>query len=237
MRLRPTIAVLSILAVVAIGVGVLAVRRSGAESVAIKSSATPSRKAAQLHASRSAIARITGAQARANAVARAGRTQYRKEIGGFVQRQTARGVARNTALVAAVQAGRLGVARSLATSLLYRANHISHIEIVKGGKSIVRVGKDFVVGAKPIALRGGATLDVSIQDVIGFVRLLHRRTGAQVIVHGRGARVSSSLPAADNMSLPAKGAVTVAGHRYHASSFATTGLLGEPLSVWVLTRG
>ncbi|MCW3064335.1 MAG: hypothetical protein JWN32_1507, partial [Solirubrobacterales bacterium] len=153
-----------------------------------------------------------------------------------------RGVARNAALMAALQTGRLGVARSIATSLLYRANHISHIEIVQAGRSIVSVGKGFVVGAKPIALRGrgGASfgmLHVSIQDVIGFVRLLHRRTGADVIVRGQGGRIESSLPPANGLSLPARGAVSVSGRRYHTSSFSTTGLLGEQLSVWVLSRG
>jgi hypothetical protein len=249
MRFRPTIAILSILVVMAVGVGILAVHRSTRGSVAIKSSTANAHlsaharaRAAEIQASRTAIARIPSSQGRADAVARQGRSQYRSEIGGFQQRAAARGVARNTALIAALQASRLPLARSIATSLLYRANHISHIEIVRGGQSIVSVGKGFVVGAQPVGLRTrrGAslgTLEVSIQDVIGFVRLLHRRTGADVIVRGNGGRVSSSIQAGFGASLPSRGAVTLAGRRYHVASFSVAGLLGEPLTVWVLSRG
>ena len=236
MRFRPTLATLAIVVVAATGVALL-VARSGTDAVAIRPSAT-SLRAASLRASRTAIARIPNSQRRANAVARLARSQYRSEIGGRVQRATARGVAHNAALLAALAANRLGGARGIATSLLYRANHVSHIEVVRGGKSLVSVGKGFVVGAVGVPLRANlGTVDVSIQDVIGFVRLLHRRTGAEVIVRGNGGRVSSSLRAADATNLPASGAVSVAGRRYHASSFRASGLLGEPLSIWVLTRG
>jgi hypothetical protein len=249
MLLRPSIT-LPLAVVIAAGGGTaLALHSSGSKaSTGQPSSATVhtshsatshvSKRHATNLASRHQIARISGAQSRADAVIRAGRKQYRTETGGSVQRTVARRAAANSALLAALRSGNLAQARSVATSLLYRADHISRIEIVRGGRSLVSVGKGFVVGATGVPLRGGlGTMEASIQDVIGYVRLLHRRTGADVIVRGNANRVESSLPAANGTSLPSRGAVTVAGQRYHVSSFSTTGLLAEPLRVWVLVRG
>ena len=196
----------------------------------------PSRHAAHLHASRAAIARIGSAQGRADAVAKHGRAQYRSEVTGSFERSTAQHAAGNQALRAALRANDAARARTIATGLLYRRDHISHIEIVRGGRSVVSVGKGFVSGAAPIRVEGD-TMYVSIQDVIGFARLLHRRTGADVVVRGRRGHVATSLAAAARASLAARGATTIGGVRYHVSSFSATGLLGERLRVWVLARG
>jgi hypothetical protein len=194
-----------------------------------------------LHSSRAdvdrgPIASIHGAQARADAVAKRGRKQYRAEVTRTFERSTARHAASNGALLAALRANDPARARTIAAGLLYRRDHISHIEIVRGGHSVVSVGKGFVSGASPVRVQGDA-MYVSIQDVIGFVRLLHRRTGADVVVRGRPGHVAASLAAAARASLPARGATTVGGVRYHVSSFSATGLLGERLHVWVLARG
>jgi hypothetical protein len=190
----------------------------------------------QLQASRAAIAHIGSAQARADAVARRARKQYRSEVSGSFERSTARRAAADPALLAALRSGTAGRASAIAAGLLYRRDHISHIEIVRRGRSVVSVGKGFVSGAAPVRVQGD-TMYVSIQDVIGFVRLLHRRTGADVVVRGRPGHVATSLAGATRASLPAGGPATVGGARYHVSSFSATGLLGERLHIWVLARG
>jgi hypothetical protein len=86
--------------------------------------------------------------------------------------------------------------------------------------------------------RSLGTLQVSIQDEIGFVRYMHRNYPVDVVVRGRGAaHVRSSLPAAQNAHLPAAGAVTLAGKRYQVGSFAAKALGGEPVTAWILERG
>src|SRR5947209_20105765 len=117
MRFRPTFALLAILVVVAAGVAVLTVSTGSDHTLTIRSAAATSH-AAKLRASRATFARIPDSQRRADAVARSARAQYHSEIGGRMQRAAARGVAHNAALVAALVANRLGVARSIATSLL-----------------------------------------------------------------------------------------------------------------------
>jgi hypothetical protein len=72
-----------------------------------------------------------------------------------------------------------------------------------------------------------------MQDVIGYVKLVHRLTGAQIVVRGQGGHVESSIAAAP-AALPAAGTTTIAGHPYVVRSFSETGFAGEPLTVWIL---
>jgi hypothetical protein len=108
------------------------------------------------------------------------------------------------------------------------------------GKALVDVGLKFVIAgaAHPLIAPDGRALGritVSIQDVIGFVRLAHRLTGAGVVVRGSlDHHVETSLPAAVGVALPASGPVVVAGRRYTVSSFTGPGFAGERLTAWIL---
>jgi len=85
-------------------------------------------------------------------------------------------------------------------------------------------------------LRHGGTLQPSIQDVIGYVKYMHRNV--HVVVRGRGAaHVRTSLPAAARVALQSSGTVTVGGHRYRVGSFSERGLAGETLRIWILKGG
>jgi hypothetical protein len=101
----------------------------------------------------------------------------------------------------------------------------------------------FVVapGRRALALHGRTlgTLLVSIQDVTGFVKLVHNLTGAGVLARGASGRVRTSLGAADHVRLPSSGRVTIAGRRYSVRSFHELAWGGEPLgreplTVWAL---
>ncbi len=98
----------------------------------------------------------------------------------------------------------------------------------------------FVVapGMRVLRLHGRplGTLLVSIQDVTGFVKLVHNLTHAQVLVRGASGRVRASLGAATRVRLPASGPVTIAGRRrrYLVRSFGEVGWGAEPLTVWIL---
>ena len=75
-----------------------------------------------------------------------------------------------------------------------------------------------------------------MQDVVGYVKLVHRLTGAQIVVRGAPGHVESSLPAAAQATLPAAGTATLAGGTYVVRSFPEKGFAGEALQVWILTR-
>jgi hypothetical protein len=82
------------------------------------------------------------------------------------------------------------------------------------------------------------TLQLAIQDEIGFVRFMHRNYGVDVVVRGRvPGHVRTSLPAAASASLPAAGSVRIAGQRYRVTSFRDHAWDGEPVTVSILQRG
>jgi hypothetical protein len=74
-----------------------------------------------------------------------------------------------------------------------------------------------------------------MQDVVGYVKLVHRLTGAQVVVRGAPGHVESSLPAAARLALPGAGDTTIAGHTYVVRSFHERGYGPEELDVWILS--
>jgi hypothetical protein len=116
--------------------------------------------------------------------------------------------------------------------------HVSRLQILRGLRVIADQGVPFVVDGPHTTLPGKLTLRISIQDEIGFVRLLHRHHPVDVVVRGRGAgHVRASLPAALHVHLPDSGAVTVAGRRYQVSTLSRTALGGEPVKIWILARG
>jgi hypothetical protein len=121
--------------------------------------------------------------------------------------------------------------------------HVSRMRILEDARVTVDAGVPFVVAPAQMALRGSGgralgTLQVSIQDEIGFVRLMHRNYPVDVVVRGTGAaHVRTSLPAAAHAWLPARGRATIGGRRYLVRSFQQIALGGEPVTVWILTKG
>jgi hypothetical protein len=86
--------------------------------------------------------------------------------------------------------------------------------------------------------RNLGTLQVSIQDEIGFVRLIHRHNPVDVVVRGlRGGQVETSLPAAARVRLPSSGTVTIAGRRYRVISFREIAWNNAPVAVSILEKG
>jgi hypothetical protein len=122
--------------------------------------------------------------------------------------------------------------------------HITRIGVVRGGHLVVNAvwnqNGSFVVAPRGQTLyvhgHNLGTLLVSVQDVIGYVKLIHVFTGAYAVVRGSSGQVraSVSLPAAAHVNLPSSGSVTISGHRYGVGSFKTSGWGGEALTVWVL---
>ena len=183
----------------------------------------------------------------AAAVKLATRIYERETKGRKLIRETAR-IAGDAILLEALGSGDLSRAQAEADSQLTRpANHFAHvtrISVVRGSRVLVNatVNSDgaFVVAPaiRSLRLHGrhlGALL-VSIQDVTGFVKLVHRVTGAEVAVRGAGGYVRASLGAAVLARLPRSGQVTLAERRYVARSFRAFGWGNEQLTVWLLER-
>jgi hypothetical protein len=191
-------------------------------------------------------ASAASARSRLAATVRAARSAYNREARGSKLRHETARIAADAILLGALARGDVAGARAEAQAqLLSPANHFTHvtrISVVRGARVLVNatLNSDGVYVVAPVrrdlALHGRrvGTLLVSIQDVTGFVKLVHRRTGAEVVVRGGSGQVRASLSAAARAQLPPSGEVRIAGRNYLVRSFGELGWGGEPLAVWVL---
>jgi hypothetical protein len=177
------------------------------------------------------------AAVRADTLAGVARRIYKQEAGGAVGHAAVKRIARDRALLAALGSGNPAALRVAALRQLFNpGKHVVRLSVVRGGRTLTNVGGAFVVAPATLRLRGGDTLEASMQDVIGYVKLVHRLTGAQVVVRGAPGHVESSLAAAAHTALPAAGTATLGGRVYTVRSFREPGYAGEPLEVWILSR-
>jgi hypothetical protein len=190
-----------------------------------------------------APAHATSAQAAATALITPYEARYTSEASGSAARAALSRLAHDPGLLAAVRSGSNARIRSYVDSRfrpVWYHWHVSRMRITRANTTVIETGVPFVVGGPTTTLRDAhghaiAQLQISIQDVIGYVRLNTRHGRVDTVVRGRGpADVRTSLPAALKMKLPASGTVTIAGHRYDIASFHETGWRGEPLQIWIL---
>jgi len=172
---------------------------------------------------------------------------YHNEVSGPKLNQQLTRIAGDSILLNALSRGDRAAAQAEADAQLRAPiNHFAHvtrISVIRGSQVLVNatVNSDgvFVVAPGSRILRSHGrvlgTLLVSLQDVTGFVKLVHRRTGAEVLVRGASGHVRTSLPAAASVRLPTSGHITIAGRGYLVRSFPEIGWGDEPLTVWILT--
>jgi hypothetical protein len=207
------------------------------QSLSPSSATTPS-KALQARPRRSRIDRIVDVA----------KSSYHSETKGRALLQQLGRIARDGVLLNALRRGDVAGAQAEADAQLTSpANHFAHvtrISVVRGSRVLVNatVNSDgvFVVapGSRVLRSRGRplGTLLVSIQDVTGYVKVVHDLTGADVVARGASGHVRTSRGAPSFGRLPRSGPVTLAGRRYDVRSFRELGWGNEPLTVWILLR-
>ena len=168
----------------------------------------------------------------------AAKATYDNETKGWKLSQELRLIAHDGALLKALSRGELTAAQAAADARLASpANHFAHvtrISVTRGSRVLVNatVNSDgvFVVAPGTRTLRSHGhllgTLLVSLQDVTGFVKLVHRRTGAKVLVRGGRGHVRTSLGAAAHVRLPPSGYVALGGQQV-CSAIVPGGRLGQ----------
>jgi hypothetical protein len=165
---------------------------------------------------------------------------YDREVSGGVVSGRLHEIAADAGVRAAVRArsvSRLRAAVERKFMPVWFHQHVSRLQILQGTRVVVDAGVPFVVDGPHTSLGNGFTLRISIQDEIGFVRLISRHHPVQVVVRGRGsAHVRSSLAAAAHARLPSSGSVMLAGAHYFVRSFSRTALGAEPVKIWILQR-
>jgi hypothetical protein len=122
--------------------------------------------------------------------------------------------------------------------------HVSRMKIVQGSRLVSELGVPFVIPASHMTLRGAngrnvGTLFVSMQDEIGFVRLMHRiYPKLQVVIRSqRSHQLRTSMYSAAFVKLPSSGTVRISQRRYLVRSFHEKDWSGEPVTIWLLMKG
>jgi hypothetical protein len=173
---------------------------------------------------------------RADTLGGVARRIYRQETDGTVGHAAVRRIARDRALLSALRSGDAAALRAAALRQLFNpGKHVVRLSVVRDRRALTDVGGAFVVAPARLGLPGGDVLEASLQDVVGYVKLVRRLTGAQVVVRGAAGHAESSLPGAAQAPLPAAGTATIAGRAYVVRSFRETGYGGERLEVWILS--
>jgi hypothetical protein len=179
------------------------------------------------------------AAARARTALGAAKQRYLTEAQGTVIHADLRQIASDASLLGALSASHLNAALAEANRQLVR--HVVQVRVLRGSRVLVDANSaSFDVGGSGMELRARngrslGRLQITVQDVIGFIKLIHKLNAADVVVRGTGSQVRSSLPAAVKLSLPRSGCMQIGTNKYVVSSFEETSFSGEPLTIWVLT--
>jgi hypothetical protein len=179
------------------------------------------------------------AASRASRALGAAKRRYLTEAQGEVIHADLRQIANDPILLGALSAGNLNAALAEADRQLVR--HVVQIRVLRGSRVLLDANStSFDVGGAGLELhpRNGRSLgrlEITVQDVIGFIKLVHKLNAADVVVRASGGQVRTSLPAAVTLSLPRAGCAQIGTHRYVVSSFDETGFSGERLTIRVLT--
>ena len=178
------------------------------------------------------------AEARARRAFSAAERRYLTESSGAVIHADLRQIARDSILRAALSIGNLKSALADANRHLVR--HVVQIRVLRGRRVLVDANAaSFDVGGSGVELyaRDGrrlGRLQVTVQDVIGFIKLVHKLNAVEVVVRGARGQARTSLPAAAGLSLPSSGCTRIGADRYLVRSFDETSFSGEPLTIWLL---
>jgi hypothetical protein len=150
-----------------------------------------------------------------------------------------RQIAHDSALLGALSAGNLHLALAAANRQLVR--HVVRIRVLRGSRVLVDANPtSFDVGGSGVELharngRNLGRLQITVQDIIGFIKLMHKLNAADVVVRSAAGHMRTSLPAAAKLSLPSSGCTHIGSHTYVVRSFNETSFTGEPLTIWLLT--
>jgi hypothetical protein len=174
----------------------------------------------------------------------AARATYANQVGGTHTLAILHQVGADPTLLGLLRSHQLAAARAYVAREFPRVWyhwHVSRLRITQGGHRVIETGVPFVVAPSQMVLRSGGravgTLQVSMQDEIGIVRLIHgHHPQLQVVIRGR-TQLRTSMHAAAFVRLPATGTVRLGGRRYQVRSFSARSWEDGPVTVWILERG
>ena len=184
----------------------------------------------------------TAADTRLNAIGYVARNVMAGEARGSAVARTLHHAAIDPAFRGAVAAGDPAAVRAAIVGL-FRNNrfHIVRVRAWRGTHLINDVGGPYVLSPATgtIAGPGGAVAGrfmLSVQDDTGFIKLVHRFTGADVVLHTGTATVPGSTLSPGPAFVPGLSTVSYRGVAYRSYGFTGTAFPSGKLDVSLLVR-
>ena len=127
-------------------------------------------------------------------------------------------------LLSALESGNRAAIREAVTSLVYSHTHVVRLRVTRGSEVLADVGGPQILAPVSGALRGhGRTLGhyvLSVQDDLGYVKLVSRFIGVPLVLSTGGHALSiEGAVSPGPTTIPAHGPVSYRGNHYQAFSF------------------
>jgi hypothetical protein len=164
------------------------------------------------------------AETLAQAAGLVARRIYANELGSGEVFGDKRQVESYAPLLRALENGNRAAIKQAVTSLVFSHTHIVRLRVTRGKRVLADVGGPYIIAPTGGALRrNGRTLGhylLSVQDDLGYVKLVHRFIGVPLAlsVGGHALPIEGAVPLAP-AKVPAHGPVSYRGSRYRAFSF------------------
>lgn len=188
-----------------------------------------------------AICGATAADTRLNTIGYVGRRLLQAEAGSRDVQQTLRHVARDPAFRAATAANDPVAIRHAIIFDFFRDHsiHVVRVRVTRGPRLVYDLGGPYALQPASGTVRSpdgrtSATFTLAVQDDTGYIKLMHRFTGAAVQLVSPLGRVPGSTLAPGPDAIPRHGPVTYRGRRYLAESFDGTAFPHGTLRVSLL---
>jgi hypothetical protein len=188
-----------------------------------------------------ALCGATRAATVANTIGAVGERLFRDEQSGAATARVLRIVAGDRGFIRAVAtddpaALRAAIVRFFGDPSL----HVVRIRAVTAGGTLVNdVGGPYVLAPASTPVRSNGRVigrvTLSIQDDTGYIKLMHRFAGADVILRTPVGQVPGSTLSPGPSTVPSRGTVSDAGRTYQAFSFAAQAFPSGPLRISLLS--
>jgi hypothetical protein len=182
------------------------------------------------------------ADTRLQTVGAVGRRLLQAEQGSAGGGSSMRYVERDAAFRRAAAAGDAAAVRAVVVGRFFAAHryHIVRVRLTSGSHLVADVGGPYALAPATGTVRApdgsvAGHVTISVQDDTGYIKLMHRFTGAAVQLRtASGVLVPGSTLDPGPASIPAHGAVSYAGRSYRTLSYDAPAFPSGPLHVSLL---
>ncbi|MCW3016214.1 MAG: hypothetical protein JWO02_3306 [Solirubrobacterales bacterium] len=224
-----------------------AASRKGFQTIALATHAYPSGPLhidVQIPTPPSALCGADNADTRLRTIGYVGRRLLAAERNSRAVEQTLRFAAHDPAFRAATAANDPAAIRAVIIRDFFgnHSHHIVRVRVTRGSQLIYDLGGPYVLQPATGTVRSpdgktSATFTLAVQDDTGYIKLMHRFTGADVQLTSPLGKVPGSTLAPGPDQIPDHGPVTYQGRRYLADSYTGTAFPSGTLRISLLVRG